>query len=153
MCLSWYCYRQLYISAAFTHKSRKSKIWIVKFLNFVNKSWKFHLVQAKQTEAEAPILWPPDVKSWLTRKDPDARKDWGQEGKRVKEDEMVGWHLWLNGHEYKQTLGVSEGQPGVLQSTGSQRVGHILASEEQYWTSKLYLWVGIQLSKASVGFH
>ena len=65
---------------------------------------------------------------------------------------MVGWHHWLNGHEYKQTLGVSEGQPGVLQSTGSQRVRHILATEQQHSTSKLYLWVGIQLGMASVGF-
>ena len=48
-------------------------------------------------EAEAPILWPPDAKSWLIRNDPDAGKDWGQEEKRVTEDEMVGWHHWLTG--------------------------------------------------------
>ena len=61
-------------------------------------------------EAEAPILWPPDVKSWLIGKDSDAGKDWGQEEKGVSEDEMVGWHHWLNGHEFEQTLGDSEGQ-------------------------------------------
>ena len=60
-------------------------------------------------EAEAPILWPPDMKSWLIRKDPDAGKDWRQE-KGMTEDEMVGWHYWLNGHEFKQALGIGEGQ-------------------------------------------
>ena len=61
-------------------------------------------------EAEAPILWPPDVKSWLTGKDPDAGKDWGPKEKGMTEDEMVGWHHWLNGRESEQTLGDSEGQ-------------------------------------------
>ena len=56
-------------------------------------------------ETEAPILWPPDVKSWLMGKDPDAGKDWRQEEKRVTEDEMVGWHHRLNGHEVEQTPG------------------------------------------------
>ena len=51
-------------------------------------------------EAEAPILWPPDVKSRLTDKDPDAGRDWGQEEKGMTEDEMVGWHHRLNGHEF-----------------------------------------------------
>ena len=60
--------------------------------------------------AEAPILWPPDGNSQLIGKDPDAVKDWGQEEKRVTEDEMVGWHHWLNGHEFEQTPGDSEGQ-------------------------------------------
>ena len=61
-------------------------------------------------EAETPILWPPDVKSWLIWKDLDAGKDWRQEAKGATEDEMVGWHHWLNGHEFEQTLGDSEGQ-------------------------------------------
>ena len=59
--------------------------------------------------AEAPILWPPDAKSWLTGKDPDAGKDWGQE-KRATEVEMVRQHHQLNGHEFEQTLGDSEAQ-------------------------------------------
>ena len=54
-------------------------------------------------EAEAPILWPPDGKSWLSGKDPDAGKDWGQEEKGVTEDEMVEWHHWLDEHEFEQT--------------------------------------------------
>ena len=52
-------------------------------------------------EAETPILWPPDAKSWLILKDPDAGKDWRQEEKGTTEDEMVGWHHWLNGHEFE----------------------------------------------------
>ena len=60
----------------------------------------------------ALILWPPDAKSWLIGKDSYSRKDWGQEDKEVTEDEMVGWHLRLNGHEAEQTLGDSEGQEG-----------------------------------------
>ena len=60
-------------------------------------------------EAETPILWPPDVESWLIWKDPDAGKDWGQEEKGMTEDEMVGWHHWLNGHEFESTLGVGDG--------------------------------------------
>ena len=59
------------------------------------------------------ILWPPDAKSWLIGKDPDAGKDWGQEEKGVTEDKMVGWHHRLNGHEFEQALGDGEGQ-GIL---------------------------------------
>ena len=61
-------------------------------------------------EAEAPILWPPDAKSQLIVKDPDAGKDWGQEEKGATEDDMVEWYHWLNGHEFKQTVGNGEGQ-------------------------------------------
>ena len=59
-------------------------------------------------EAEVPTPWPPDVKNGLIRKDPDAGKDWRQK-KGVAEDEMVGWHHRLNGHEFEQTLGDGEG--------------------------------------------
>ena len=64
-------------------------------------------------EAEAPILWPPDVKSQLIGKDLDAGKDGRQEEKGMTEDEMVGWHHRLNGHEFEQTPGDSEGQGGL----------------------------------------
>ena len=57
-------------------------------------------IDKTNVEAETPILWPPDVKNWLIRKDPDAGKDWGQEEKGMTEDEMVGWHHQLNGHEF-----------------------------------------------------
>ena len=102
-----------------------------------------------RTDADVPILWPPDVKSRLIGKDPDAGKDWRQEEKEAIEDEMVGRHHWLNGHEFEQTQGDSKGhrslvccssmaphsstlawkilwpeEPGRLQSMGSLRVGH-----------------------------
>ena len=63
-----------------------------------NQLWIF--IGRTDAEAETPILWPPDAKSWLIRKDPDAGKDWGQEEKGMTEDEMVGWHHWLFGHEF-----------------------------------------------------
>ena len=66
-----------------------------------NQSWIF--IGRTNAETEAPILWPPDVKNWLIRKDPDAGKDWRQEEKGTTEDEMVGWHHWFDGHEFKQT--------------------------------------------------
>ena len=58
------------------------------------------LIGRTDVEAETPILWPPDVKSWLIWKDPDAGKDWRQEEKGKTEDEMIGWHHQLNGHEF-----------------------------------------------------
>ena len=70
-----------------------------------NQPWIF----IERTDVEAPILWLPDAKSHLTRKDSDAGKDWGHEEKRATEDEMVGWHHQLNGREFEQTLGDSKG--------------------------------------------
>ena len=64
--------------------------------------------------SEAPILWPPDAKSWLTGKDPDAGKGWRWEEKGTTEDEMVGWHHRLDGHEFEQALGIGEGQGGLV---------------------------------------
>ena len=72
-----------------------------------NQPWIF--IGRTDPEAEAPILWPPDMKSQLIWKDPDARKDWRQE-KGMTEEEMVGWHHWLSGHEFEQLWGDSEGQ-------------------------------------------
>ena len=72
-----------------------------------NQLWIF--IGRTGAEAEAPILLPPDVNSQLTEKDPDAGKDWGQDEKWVTDDEMVGWHHRLNGHEFEQTPGDSEG--------------------------------------------
>ena len=84
-------------------------------------------------DAEAPIHWPPDVKSQVIGKDPDAGKDWGQEEKGTTEDEMVGWHHQLNGHEFWASSGRwwRTGKPGVLQRMGSQRGGHDWATEQQ----------------------
>ena len=63
---------------------------------------------------ETPVLWPPHAKSWLIGKDSDAGRDWGQEEKGTTEDEMVGWHHWLNGCESEWTLGVGDGQGGLV---------------------------------------
>ena len=76
-----------------------------------NQSWIF--IGRTDAEAEAPILWPPDVKNWLTGKNPDAGKDWRKEEKGTTEDYMVGWHHWLNGHEFEQALGVGDRQGGL----------------------------------------
>ena len=73
-----------------------------------NQSWIF--IGRTDAEAEAPILWSPDARSWLIGKNPDAGKDWRQEEKGMTEDEMVGWHHWLKGHESEQALGDGEGQ-------------------------------------------
>ena len=64
-------------------------------------------------EAETPILWPPHAKSWLIVKDSDAGRDWGQEEKGMTEDEMAGWHHWLDGHGFGWTPGVGDGQGGL----------------------------------------
>ena len=79
----------------------------------------------RRTNAEAPILWPPDAKNWLTGKDPTAGKDWRQEEKGKTEDEMIGWHHQLNRCEFEQALGVGDRQ-GSLACYGpwSHRVGH-----------------------------
>ena len=98
-----------------------------------NQSWIF--TGSTDVEAEAPVLWPPDAKSQLIRKDPDARKDWRQEEKGTTEDEMVGWHHRLSGHEFEQAPGDGEGQKTlVCCSPWGCRVGHDWATE-QAWTS------------------
>ena len=91
-----------------------------------NQPWIF----IERTDAEAPILWSPDVKSQLIGKDPDVGKDWRQEEKGVTKDEMVEWHHRLNGHEFEQTPGDREGQ-GSLVSMGFPRVKHDLATKQQ----------------------
>ena len=73
-----------------------------------SQSWIF--IGRTDAEAEALILWPPDAKNWLIWKDPDAGKDWGQEEKVATDDEMIGWHHQLNGHEFEQTPGDNKGQ-------------------------------------------
>ena len=72
-----------------------------------NQSWIF--IGRTDVEAETPILWPPDAKNWLTAKTPDAGEDWRKEN-GMTENEKVGWHLWLNGHEFERAPGVDDGQ-------------------------------------------
>ena len=76
-----------------------------------NQSWIF--IGRADAEAETPVLWPPDAKNWLSGKDPDAGKDRRQEEKGTTEDEMAGWHHWIDGHEFEWTLGVDNGQGGL----------------------------------------
>ena len=77
-----------------------------------NQSWIF--TGRTDVEAETPILWSPDAKSWLIWKDPDEGKNWRQEEKGTTEDEMVGWHHQLNGHEFEQAPGVGDGQGSLV---------------------------------------
>ena len=100
-----------------------------------DQSWVF--IGRTDAEAETPMLWPPDAKSWLIGKDPDAGRDWGQEEKGMTEDEMVGWHHWLDGHGSGWDSGSWwwTGRPGVLRFMGSERVRHDWATELTDWTS------------------
>ena len=146
----------------------EEQIWIVlRVLSWVLKNWCFWTVVLEKTlespldckeiqpvhykgdqpwvfigrtyaKAETPVLWPPHEKSWLIGKDPDAGRDWRQEEKGTTEDEMAGWHHWLDGCE-------SEWTPGVLRFMGSQRVGHNWATD-LIWSdlciteSLCYIW-------------
>ena len=96
-----------------------------------DQSWVF--IGRTDVEAETPILWPPDVKSWLIWKDSDAGKDWRQEEKGMTEDEMVGWHHWHNGHGSGWTLGVGDGQGG-LACCASQGRKELDMTEWLNWT-------------------
>ena len=100
-----------------------------------NQSWIF----IGRTDAEAPILGSPDVKNWLIGKDPDAGKDWRQDEKGMTEDEMVGWHHRLDGHEFEQSLLVGDGQGSLaekLQPTGLQSQTELSNWTELNWKHK-----------------
>ena len=104
----------------------------------VNPKGNQHWIFIERTDAEAPILWPPDAKSWLIWKGPDAGKDCGQEEKGTTEDEMVRGHHWLNGHMFEQALGDGEGQGGVMCcSPWGCRVGHDWVTEQQNYATCL----------------
>ena len=96
-----------------------------------NQSWIF--IGRTYAEAESPILWPPHVKSLLIGKDPDAGKDWGQEDKGMTEDEMAGWHHWLNGNGFGWTPGFGDGQ-GSLACCGSWGCKELDTTEQLKWT-------------------
>ena len=83
-----------------------------------NQCWIF--IGRTDAEAKTPILWLPDAENWLIGKDPDAGKNWKQEDKGTTKDEMVGWHLWLNGHEFEQApvVGGEQGSLGCCSQTG-----------------------------------
>ena len=102
-----------------------------------DQSWVF--IGRTDAEAETPMLWPPDAKSWLIGKDPDAGRDWGQEEKGMTEDEMVGWHHWLDGHGFGWTPGVGDGQGG-LACCGSWGGKESDTTEWLNWLTKPVLW-------------
>ena len=103
-----------------------------------DQSWVF--IGRTDFEAEAPILWPPDVKCWLIWKDPDVGKDWQQEEKGTAEDEMVEWHHWLDGPEFEQALGVVDRQGSLMYCSPW---GHKEAdmTERLNWTELNMLWI------------
>ena len=98
-----------------------------------NQSWVF--IGRTEAEAETPILWPPDAKNWLIWKDPDAGKDWRQE-KGMTEDEMVGWHQQLNGHEFEQAPEVGDGQ-GSLAYCSPWGCKELDTTERLNWTEAM----------------
>ena len=106
-----------------------------------NQSW--IIIGRTNVEVKVPILWPPDLKNWLTGKDPDTVKDWKQKEKGVTEDEMVGWHHWLNGHEFEQVLGVCDGQ-GSLVCCSSWGCKESDTTEWLNWTElkRKIMWLG-----------
>ena len=106
-----------------------------------DQSWMF--IGRSDGEAEIPILWPPDVETWLIWKDPDAGKDWGKEEKGTTEDQMVGWHHWLNGHGFGWTPGVGDGQ-GSLACCGSWGHKESGTTEQLNWTEKTYYYWDIK---------
>ena len=91
-------------------------------------------IGSRDAKAETPILWPPDAKNWLIWKDPDAGKDWRQ--KRMTKDEMVGWHHWLDGHEFEQVTGVGDGQGSLV--WGSPR-GRKETTKQLNWYIHTYI--------------
>ena len=109
-------------------------------------------------EAETPVLWPPHVKSWLIGKDSDAGRDWGQEEKGSTEDEMAGWHHWLDGRESEWTPGVGDGQGGLecwdLWGRKESNTTERLNWTELNWTDKCCLnwdWSRQISSKVKLG--
>ena len=99
-----------------------------------DQSWVF--IGRTDVEAETPVLWPPDAKRWLTGKDPDAERDWGQMKKGTTEDEMVGWHHQLDGHGFGWNPGVGDGLGG-LACCGSWGRKELDTTERLNWTDQL----------------
>ena len=100
---------------------------------------------AEEAKAETPVLWPPHVKSWLTGKDSDAGRDWGQEEKGTTEDEMAGWHHQLDGHEFEWTPGVGDGQGGLAYCSSW---GHKESdtTEQLNWTELNWSWLAHEVT-------
>ena len=108
------------------------EIWLVHSEG--DQPWDFF--GRNDAKAETPVLWPPHAKSWLIRKDSDAGRDWLQEEKGTTEDEMSGWHQWLDGHEFEWTPGVGDGQ-GSLACCDSWGLKELDMTELLNWTELL----------------
>ena len=105
-----------------------------------NQSWIF--IGRTDVEGETSILWPPHAYSWFIGKDPDAGRDWGQEEKGTTEDEIVGWHHRLDGHEFGWTLGVGDGQGG-LACCDSRGCKELDMTELLNWTKLMLRFLGL----------
>ena len=137
-CESWTikkaeCWKNWCFWTVVLEKTLKSPLDCKKIQPVHPKDQSWVCTRRTDVEAETPILWPPDVKSWLIWKDPDAGKDWGQEEKGRKEDEMVGLHHRLNGHGFGWTPGVGDGQGG-LACCGSWGHKESDMTEQLNWT-------------------
>ena len=111
-----------------------------------NRSWIF----IGRSDAETPMLWPPDAKNWLIWKDPDTGKDCRQEEKAMIEDEWFGWHHQLDGHEFEQTLGASDIQ-GSLSCCGPWICKELDTTKWLNWTSSVAYWTSSYLGGSSSG--
>ena len=110
------------------------------------QSWIFMTFSLRtEAEAETPLLWPPDVKNWLIGKGPDAGKDWRQEEKEMTEDEMVGWHHWLDGHEFERDSEFGDGQ-GSLACCNPQSCKETDTADRLNWTK---LNLGVNMGKST----
>ena len=118
------------------------KLWLFRAM--------FAIIGRTDVEAETPILRPPDVKNWLLGKDPDAGKDWRQEEKGTTDDEMVGWHYRLDGHEFEQALGVGDGQ-GSLECCRPGAVRHDWATELTDTIFGLLWWLSYKETAYNAG--
>ena len=126
----------LYTEMLYKSHVGSAVLTFIKVRCFIQKYSPGCSLEGLMLKLKLPILWPPDVKSWLTGKDPDAGKDWGQEEKGKTEDEMVGRHHWLDGHGFEWTLGTGDGQGGLV-CCGSWGHKELDTTEQLNWTQIL----------------
>ena len=117
-------------------------LFILGFFHWAFEGWLRRVFGRDDAKAETPVLWPLHVKSWLIGKDSDAGRDWGQEEKGMTEDEMAGWHHWLDGRESEWTPGVGDGQGGLVccDSWGHKELD---TTEWLNWTERGYTFSAV----------
>ena len=104
-----------------------------------DQSWVF--IGRTDAEAEATVLGPPDAKNWLIGKDPDAGRDWRREEKGMTEDETIGWHHWLNGHEFELIHGVGDGQASLVCFSPMGRKESDTTGQHNWWLDLKDQWL------------